>query len=44
MQFLANYFNITLEVVDGGLEIANDDGTDSTLIAHAAAVVSLDID
>jgi uncharacterized protein (TIGR02058 family) len=30
-------------VVDGGLEIVNDEGTGSTLIANAAAVVWLDI-
>jgi len=30
-------------VVEGGLEIPNDAGTDSTLIAHACAVVSLDL-
>ena len=33
----------TVKVVEGGLEIANDAGTDSTLIAHAAAVVRLDV-
>jgi uncharacterized protein (TIGR02058 family) len=33
----------TVTVVEGGLEIRNDDGTDSTLIANACAVVSLDI-
>jgi uncharacterized protein (TIGR02058 family) len=33
----------TVTVVDGGLEIANPAGTDSTLIAHAAAVVRLDL-
>jgi uncharacterized protein (TIGR02058 family) len=33
----------TVTVVDGGLEIANDEGTNSTLIANAAAVVWLDI-
>lgn len=33
----------TVDVVEGGLEIANDAGTDSTLIAHAAAVVRLDV-
>ena len=33
----------TVDVVDGGLEIANDAGTGSTLIANAAAVVWLDI-
>jgi len=33
----------TVNVVEGGLEIANDEGTDSTVIANAAAVVHLDI-
>ena len=33
----------TVNVVQGGLEIPNDDGTDTTLIAHAAAVVRLDL-
>ena len=33
----------TVTVVDGGLEIPNDEGTTSTLIANAAAVVWLDI-
>jgi uncharacterized protein (TIGR02058 family) len=33
----------TIEVVEGGLEIPNNAGTDSTLIAQAAAVVYLDI-
>ena len=33
----------TVTVVEGGLEIPNDTGTDSTLIANACAVVSLDI-
>ena len=33
----------SVDVVEGGLEIPNDDGTDSTLIAHAAAVVRLDL-
>ncbi len=33
----------TVSVVEGGLEIPNDAGTGSTLIAHAAAVVRLDI-
>jgi len=37
------YGDAKLEVVDGGLEILRDNGTDSTLIAHAAAIVSLDI-
>ena len=30
-------------VVEGGLEIANDAGTDSTVIANAAAIVRLDL-
>jgi uncharacterized protein (TIGR02058 family) len=34
----------TVTVVEGGLEICNDAGTDSTLIANACVVVSLDID
>jgi len=33
----------TVTVVEGGLEIVNDAGTDSTVIANAAAVVRLDI-
>ncbi len=33
----------TVQVVEGGLEIANDKGTDSTVIANAAAVVRLDL-
>ena len=33
--------NVT--VVEGGLEIPNDAGSDSTLIANACAIVSLDI-
>ena len=33
----------TVEVVEGGLEIANDAGTDKTVIAQAAAIVKLDI-
>lgn len=34
----------TVEVVEGGLEIVNDAGTSSTVIANAAAVVRLDLD
>jgi len=34
----------TVEVVEGGLEIVNDAGTGSTLIANAAAIVRLDLD
>ena len=33
----------TVTVVEGGLEIENDAGTDSTVIAQAAAVVRLDL-
>ena len=33
----------TIAVVEGGLEIPNDAGTDSTVLAQAAAVVYLDI-
>jgi uncharacterized protein (TIGR02058 family) len=33
----------TVTVVEGGLQIPNDAGTGSTLLAHAAAVVLLDI-
>ncbi len=33
----------TVEVVHGGLEIPNDQGTDATIMAHAAAVVYLDV-
>ena len=33
----------SVKVVDGGLAIANEAGTDVTLIAHAGAVVWLDV-
>ncbi len=33
----------TVTVVEGGLEIPNDSGTDKTILAHAAAVVRLDV-
>lgn len=33
----------TIEVVEGGLEVANEAGTDKTVIAQAAAVVYLDL-
>jgi uncharacterized protein (TIGR02058 family) len=33
----------TVNVVEGGLEISNEAGTDATVIAQAAAVVRLDI-
>ncbi|HYZ41079.1 MAG TPA: Lin0512 family protein [Stellaceae bacterium] len=33
-----------VRVVEGGLEIPNDAGSDTTVIANAAAVVRLDID
>ena len=34
----------TVEVVEGGLEIPNDAGTSSTVIANAAAIVRLDVE
>jgi uncharacterized protein (TIGR02058 family) len=33
----------SVTVVEGGLEVRNDAGTDSTLIANACAIVSLDL-
>ena len=33
----------TVSVVEGGLEISNDEGTNKTVVANAAAVVRLDI-
>src|SRR5215813_1798688 len=33
----------TVTVVEGGLEIANESGTDKTVIAQAAAIVRLDV-
>ena len=33
----------TVTVVDGGLSLPNEAGTDVTIIAHAAAVVRLDV-
>jgi uncharacterized protein (TIGR02058 family) len=33
----------TVTVVEGGLEIVNDAGTSSTVIANAAAIVRLDV-
>ena len=33
----------TVSVVEGGLEIANDEGTSATVVANAAAVVRLDL-
>jgi uncharacterized protein (TIGR02058 family) len=33
----------TVAVVEGGLEIANDEGTNATIVANAAAVVRLDL-
>lgn len=33
----------TVKVVEGGLEIVNDEGTGSTVIANAAAIVHLDV-
>ena len=34
----------TVRVVEGGLEIPNDSGTNTTVIANAAALVRLDIE
>jgi uncharacterized protein (TIGR02058 family) len=34
----------TVEVIEGGLEIPNDAGTGSTVIANAAAIVRLDVE
>jgi hypothetical protein len=33
-----------VRVIEGGLEIQNDAGTGSTVIANAAAIVRLDIE
>ena len=33
----------TVQVIEGGLEIVNDAGTGSTVMAHAAAIVRLDV-
>ena len=33
----------TVTVTEGGLEIPNDEGTGSTMIANACAIVSLDL-
>jgi uncharacterized protein (TIGR02058 family) len=33
----------TVTIVEGGLEIANDEGTNATVVANAAAVVRLDL-
>ena len=33
----------TVSVVEGGLKIVNDSGTDATLIANAAVIVRLDV-
>ena len=33
----------TVDVVEGGLEIPNDEGTNTTLVANAAAVVWLNV-
>lgn len=33
----------TVKLVEGGLEIPNDSGTDSMVLAHAAAIVRLDV-
>jgi uncharacterized protein (TIGR02058 family) len=33
----------TVKIVEGGLEITNDEGTNTTVVANAAAVVRLDL-
>ena len=33
----------TVNIVEGGLEIVNDEGTNTTVVANAAAVVRLDL-
>ena len=33
----------TVNVVEGGLEISNDEGTNKTVVANAAAVVRLEV-
>jgi hypothetical protein len=33
----------TVNVVEGGLEITNDEGTNKTVVANAAAIVRLDV-
>jgi uncharacterized protein (TIGR02058 family) len=33
----------TVRVVEGGLEVTNDEGTNKTVVANAAAIVRLDI-
>jgi uncharacterized protein (TIGR02058 family) len=33
----------TVTIVEGGLEITNDEGTNTTILANAAAVVRLDV-
>jgi hypothetical protein len=34
----------TVKVIEGGLEIPNDAGTASTVMANAAAIVRLDVE
>ena len=43
MLAVAPYGRGVVKVVDGGLEIPNDAGSDSTILAHALVVVSLDV-
>ena len=33
----------TVTIVEGGLEVTNDEGTNTTILANAAAVVRLDV-
>ena len=38
------YGSATVRAVKGGLDVLNDEGTNTTVIANAAAVVYLDVD
>jgi len=38
------YGTATVRAVKGGLDVVNDEGTNTTVIANAAAIVYLDID
>lgn len=40
---VAPYGKGKVNVVEGGLKIPNEDGTDSTILAHALVVVSLEV-
>ena len=38
------YGTAKITVIKGGLDIPHEDGSDVTIVANAAAIVSLDID